>query len=115
MRLVRMVAAAAGALSVADETGSLSIVVTGVNVSWTSYAANATPSAAGTGPRCADGSAAPQGWLWNILYNDHYTPAGQTTPLAGLPAVSSQAGATGYVDSGGGELLGPPPRHRALL
>lgn len=81
------------------------------NLSWTSYAANSTPSATGKPPSCADGSRAPLAYLWNILYNDHYTDAGQTTALDGLPAVSSLLGNTGYEASGwpGPEGFGRPP------
>ena len=83
----------------------------GGNISWTSYAANSTPSATGSPPSCADGSPAPLAYLWNILYNDHYTKAGQTTPLDGLPAVSTLMGNTGYPASGwpGVEGFGRPP------
>jgi hypothetical protein len=81
------------------------------NLSWTSYAANSTPSATGKRPSCADGSPAPLSYLWNILYNDHYTSTGQTTALVGLPAVSSLDGNTGYPASGwpGVEGFGRPP------
>eukprot|EP01047_Picozoa_sp_COSAG01_P093733 COSAG01_NODE_24799_length_766_cov_0.929535_1_plen_206_part_10 len=81
------------------------------NLSWTSYAANSTPSASGKRPSCADGSPAPLSYLWNILYNDHYTSTGQTTALVGLPAVSSLDGNTGYPASGwpGVEGFGRPP------
>ena len=83
----------------------------GPNISWTSYAANSTPSATGKPPSCTDGSPAPLAYLWNILYNDHYTKSGLTTPLDGLPAVSSLAGNTGYEASGwpGVEGFGLPP------
>lgn len=81
------------------------------NVSWTSYAANSTSSATGKPPSCADGSRAPLAYLWNILYNDHYTKTGQTTALDGLSAVSSLLGNTGYEASGwpGVEGFGRPP------
>ena len=94
-----------------DDTDDHEAMWTLPNVTWTTYAANSTPSAIGPLATCPDGSPAPLGWLWSTLFNDHYTPDGQTTPLAGLPAVSSQAGATGYPTGGwvGDEGFGVVP------
>ena len=103
-----LLAALSAAAPPAEGTRQLSV---DGNISWTSYAANSTPSATGKPPSCADGSRAPLAYLWNILYNDHYTKAGQTTPLDGLTAVSSLLGNTGYEASGwpGAEGFGRPP------
>eukprot|EP01044_Picomonas_judraskeda_P016082 COSAG03_NODE_2800_length_2445_cov_8.082694_3_plen_83_part_00 len=62
----------------------------GANVSWTSFGANVSKTATSTGAVCADGSPAPQAYLMNMLFNDHYTQAGKTVDLSGLPAVDTQ-------------------------
>jgi hypothetical protein len=97
-----LVTLAAAAAAAAGLTG---------NISWTAYGANSTASAVGAAPHCPDGSPAPQSFLWNLLYNDHYADGGQTTPLSGLPSVATQQVATGYIASSwaGNEGFGLPP------
>jgi hypothetical protein len=54
-----------------------------------------TPSHVLERAQCADGSPAPQSWLFNQLFNNDVDKQGRTIPLAGLPAVSTQKVATG--------------------
>jgi|EP01043_Picozoa_sp_COSAG02_P027311 hypothetical protein len=70
---------------------ALSLTRAAGNVSWTSFGANVSMTATSRGAVCEDGRPAPQAYLMNMLFNDHYTQAGKTVDLSGLPAVDTQS------------------------